>query len=70
MASRDTLFILTPANGTPPTGTTTATIDLISDASTPPAQTPVLDFDTTTAEWMHWHITIWELPIVNKASTT
>jgi len=57
MATTDTLFVLTPQGSTPP-ATLYATLDTISDASTPSATIPVLDFDTTTAEWMHWHLTM------------
>ena len=57
MATTDTLFILTPQGGTPP-ATLYATLDIIADASTPAASIPVLDFDATTAEWMHWHVTM------------
>ena len=57
MASGDTLFILTPDNSTPP-ATLYATRDWIADTSTPVANIPVLDFDTTTAEWAHWFLTM------------
>ena len=57
MATTDTLFILTPLNSTPP-ATLNATFDTIADASTPVGIIPVLDFDTTTAEWAHWFLTM------------
>ena len=57
MASGDTLFILTPQSYSPP-ATLYATLDTITDASTPAAVIPVLDFDATTAEWAHWFLTM------------
>ena len=57
MASGDTLFILTPASMTPP-ATLFATLDTIADASTPVLNIPVLDFDTTTAEFADWFVTV------------
>jgi len=58
MATTDTLIILTPAMMSPP-ATLFATLDTIADTSTPAANTLVLDFDTTTAEWGHW---FWTMP--------
>ena len=56
MATTDTIFILTPEGGSPP-ATLAATLDTIADASTPAATIRVLDFDTTTAEFMDWWVT-------------
>ncbi len=53
MATTDTMFILGPAGMTPP-ATIYATLDTIADTSSPAGYTPVLDFDTTTAEWAYW----------------
>ncbi len=57
MATTDTIFILTALNGTPP-ATLHATQDTISDASTPVGIITVLDFDTTTAEFYDWFLTV------------
>jgi len=57
MASGDTIFILDPASSVGP-ATLAATPDTISDASTPAAIIPVLDFDATTAEHRDWHVTV------------
>ena len=57
MATTDTLFILEPLAYSPP-ATLYATLDFIADASTPAANIPVLDFDTTTAEFAYWHVTV------------
>lgn len=57
MASGNTLFILTPLSNSPP-ATLFATLDTITDASTPAAVISVLDFDPTTAEWGHWFLTM------------
>lgn len=57
MASGNTLFVLTP-QGSVPTGTLFATQDRIIDASTPATETPVLDFDPTTAEHADWHVSM------------
>ena len=57
MASGFTLFILEPLASSPPV-TLYATLDFISDASTPLANIPVLDFDTTTQEYAYWHVTM------------
>ena len=56
MATTDTIFILQPTSGVPP-ATLFATLDTIADASTPVAAIQVLDFDTTTAEFMDWYVT-------------
>lgn len=56
MATTDTLFVLRPPGGSPP-GTIYATLDTIVDGSTPTITFPVLDYDTTTAEHMDWHVT-------------
>ena len=56
MATTDTIFILTPAGSSPP-ATLFATLDTIADTSTPAATIQVLDFDTTTAEFMDWWVT-------------
>ena len=57
MASGDTLFILDPLGSSPP-ATLYATIDTISDASTPLMVIPVLDFDGVTSEHADWYLTI------------
>ena len=57
MATTETMFTCTPANGVPPT-TLFATLDVVVDASTPTAETPVLDFDATTAEFYDWFFTV------------
>ena len=57
MATTDTLFVLTPIGSTPP-ATLYATFDTISDASTPNAIIPVLDFDASTQEYAYWHVTM------------
>lgn len=57
MASGDALFVLTPAGYTPP-ATLYATIDTITETSTPNSLIPVLDFDGSTAEYADWHIVI------------
>ena len=58
MASGDTLFVLTPLNCSPPSANA-ATLDTISDASTPNMIIPVLDFDGSAAnEHMDWFVTI------------
>jgi len=57
VATTNTIFILTPQNSTP-TATLFATYDTISEASTPVSVIPVLDFDTTTAEYADWHVTV------------
>jgi len=57
MATTNTLFVLGPLGNSPP-ATLYATLDTIADASTPNATIPVLDFDATTAEWAHWHLTM------------
>lgn len=53
MASGDSLFILHPAGSIPPSANF-ATLDAISDASTPNLIIPVLDFDGATDEHMDW----------------
>jgi len=57
MASGDTIFILEPSGHVPP-ATLYATLDTISDASTPLGAIEVLDFDATTAEFADWFETI------------
>jgi len=57
MASTDTIFILEPLAMTPP-ATLFATLDTIADGSTPVLTIPVLDFDTTTAEFADWFVTV------------
>ncbi len=56
MATTDTMFVLEPIGMTPP-ATLFATLDTIADTSTPVGYTPVLDFDTTTAEFAYWWVT-------------
>jgi len=56
VATTDTMWVLDPRSYTPP-ATIFATLDTIADTSTPVANIPVLDFDTTTAEWAHWFVT-------------
>lgn len=57
MASGDTLFILEPRSSGPPL-TNYATIDFVSDASTPAIPFWVLDFDGATDEHAYWLVTI------------
>lgn len=57
MASTDTLFILTPMAGIAP-ATNYATLDTITETSTPNAIIPVLDFDGGADEHMDWHVTV------------
>ena len=57
MATTDTMWVLTPFNCSPP-ATLAATFDIVQDASTPLGNIHVLDFDTTTAEFMDWFITV------------
>ena len=57
MASGDTIWVLEPADYTPP-ATLFATLDTISDGSTPVGVIQVLDFDTTTAEFADWFVTV------------
>lgn len=57
MATTDTMWILTPTSMIPP-ATLFATLDTIADASTPAGTIPVLDFDTTTAEFADWYVTV------------
>jgi len=57
MATTDTLFILTPQGGIPP-ATLFATLDTLTETSTPNATIPVLDFDGGTDEYMDWHVVI------------
>lgn len=57
MASGDTLFVLTPLGSVPPSANF-ATLDTISDASTPNLVIPVLDFDGATNESADWIVTI------------
>ena len=54
MASGDVLFVLKPLGSSPP-ATLYATFDTITETSTPNTPIPVLDFDSTTAEYMDWH---------------
>jgi len=56
MATTNTLFTLTPQGGIAP-ATLFATLDTISDASTPVGNILVLDFDPTTQEYMYWFYT-------------
>lgn len=57
MVSGNTLFVLTPLNSIPP-ATLYATIDTITETSTPNALIPVLDFDGGSDEYMDWHVVI------------
>ncbi len=57
MASGNTLFVLEPAGGKPPSANL-ASPDTIADASTPNMEIPVLDFDGTVDEFMDWFLTI------------
>ncbi len=57
MASGDTIFILEPGGGKPPSANF-ATLDTVADASTPNMEIPVLDFDGTADEFMDWFLTI------------
>lgn len=57
MASSDTLFILTPQAYTPP-ATLYATLDVITETSTPNALIPVLDFDGAADEYADWHVVV------------
>lgn len=57
MASGNTIFILTPENSKPP-ATLYATLDTITDASTPNAVLTVLDFDPSTDEYADWFFTV------------
>lgn len=57
MASGDTLFVLGPLGGSPPS-TSYATFDTIADTSTPPLIIPVLDFDGAANEHMDWYLTV------------
>ena len=57
MASGDTLFVLTPLGSTPP-ASNYATLDTITETSTPNALIPVLDFDGSADEHMDWHVTM------------
>ena len=57
MASGDTLFVLEPLGSTPP-ATLYATFDTITEASTPNAIIPVLDFDGSADEYADWHLVV------------
>lgn len=57
MASGDTLFVLTAQNAVPP-ATLGATFDFITEASTPNATIPVLDFDGAADEYADWHLVV------------
>ncbi len=57
MATTNTLFILDPLSGRPP-ATLFATLDTITEASTPNAVIPVLDFDGAADEHMDWIVTV------------
>lgn len=57
MATTNTIFILTPNNGSP-TATLSAAKGTITDASTPAAIIDVLLFDTSTAEFYDWFFTV------------
>ena len=57
MATTDTLFILRPGNSTPP-ATLYATLDTITETSTPNALIQVLDFDGSADEHMDWNVTM------------
>ena len=60
MASGDTLFVLTPLNGVPPTpggnNLNPATLDIITDGSAPTINIPVLDFDGALDEHYEWYV--------------
>lgn len=57
MASGDALYMLAPPSGIPPSANY-ATLDTVSDASTPNIILPVYDFDGATDEHMDWIITV------------
>ena len=57
MATTDTLFILTPQGGVPP-ATLFATLDTITELSTPNAIISVLDFDGSADEHRDWWVTV------------
>lgn len=57
MASGDTLFMLLPMGYTPP-ATLYATLDVITEGSTPNALIPVLDFDGAADEYADWHLVV------------
>ena len=57
MASGDTLFNLRPQGSVPP-ATLFATLDTITEVSTPNSIIPVLDFDGATAEYADWHLLV------------
>ena len=57
MASGDTLFILDPLNSVPP-ASSYATLDTITETSTPNAAIPVLDFDGAADEYADWHVVV------------
>ena len=57
MASGDTLFILNPMSGVAP-ASNYATLDTITETSTPNAIIPVLDFDGAADEYMDWHVVV------------
>jgi len=57
MATTDTIWTLEPGGRSPP-ATLAATFDTIASTDTPVAIIPVLDFDTTTSEWMYWFVTV------------
>lgn len=57
MASGDTLFVLLPQAYTPPAANY-ATLDTISDGSTPAATIPVLDFDGAADEFADWIVVV------------
>ncbi len=57
MASGDSLFTLQAQNSVPP-ATLYATLDVITEASTPNALIPVLDFDGSSDEYADWHLVV------------
>ena len=57
MASGDTLFVLQPLGSVPP-ATLFATLDTITETSTPNATIPVLDFDGSSDEYADWHVVV------------
>lgn len=54
MAAGDTLLTLSPMNGCPPDATF-ATLDTFAGGSSPAENHPVLDFDSSTAEYMDFY---------------
>jgi len=57
MASGDTLFTLFPVGSVPP-ATLFATLDTVTETSTPNATITVLDFDGATSEYADWLVQV------------